>query len=46
MVAYLAETSLVNLIKNKMAAPEQAKTLVRKLYQSDADMRVDKEKNC
>jgi hypothetical protein len=45
IVAYRAETVLANLIKNQMASPEQARTLIRRLYQSDADIRIDKDLN-
>jgi hypothetical protein len=45
IVAYRAETAMANLIKNQMTSPEQARTLIRRLYQSDADIRVDKDLN-
>jgi hypothetical protein len=41
IIAYRAETALCNLIKNLMASPQQARTLVRKFYSSDADIELD-----
>jgi hypothetical protein len=42
IIAYRAETALCNIIKKEMASPEQARTLMRKFYSSDADIEVDK----
>jgi len=41
IIAYLAETAMCNTIKKQMSAPEQARTLMRKLYSSDADIETD-----
>jgi hypothetical protein len=41
IIAYRAETALANLIKKKMAVPERARSLIRTIYQSDADIKVD-----
>ena len=43
IIAYRAETALANLIKRKMAVPERARSLIRTIYQSDADIKVDNE---
>jgi hypothetical protein len=44
IIAYRAETALANLIKKQMSVPAQARSLIRKIYQSDADIKVDQEK--
>jgi hypothetical protein len=41
IIAYRAETALCNIIKKQMTSPQQARTLIRKLYTADADMEVD-----
>jgi hypothetical protein len=41
IIAYRAETSLCNTIKEKMASPQQARTLIRKFYTADADIEPD-----
>ena len=41
IVAYRAETALCNIIKEQMASPQQARSLIRKLYSSDADIELD-----
>ena len=41
IIAYRAETAMCNIIKKQMASPQQARTLIRKLYSSDADIEVD-----
>jgi hypothetical protein len=41
IIAYRAETALCNIIKKQMTAPEQARTLIRKLYSADADIELD-----
>ena len=41
IIAYRAETALCNIIKKQMASPQQARTLIRKLYSSDADIELD-----
>ena len=43
IIAYRAETALANMIKKKMATPERARSLIRTIYQSDADIKVDNE---
>jgi hypothetical protein len=45
IIAYRAETTLVNLIKKQMSSQEQARALVRRLYAADADIEVDKSNN-
>jgi DNA-binding transcriptional regulator/RsmH inhibitor MraZ len=45
MIGYRAETSLANQIKPLMSSPEQARNLIRSIYQSNADLKVDKENN-
>jgi len=42
IIAYRAETALCNIINKQMASPQQARTLIRKLYSSDADIELDK----
>ena len=42
MIGYWAETSLANHIKPFMSRPEQARTLIRSIYQAHADLKVDK----
>ncbi|MDR0573666.1 MAG: hypothetical protein LBG96_06480 [Tannerella sp.] len=44
IIAYQAETAMVNRIKKQMANPEQARSLIRKFYRADADIIVDNEK--
>ena len=41
IIAYRAETALCNTIKKQMASPQQARTLIRKLYSADADIDLD-----
>jgi hypothetical protein len=41
IIAYRAETALCNIIKKQMASPQQARTLIRKLYSADADIELD-----
>jgi hypothetical protein len=41
IIAYRAETTLCHIIKKQMTSPQQARTLIRKLYASDADIEVD-----
>jgi hypothetical protein len=45
IIAYRAETAMVNLIKKQMANPEQARSLIRRFYGADADIDVDKSQN-
>ena len=45
MIGYRAETSLANHIKPMMSSPEQARNLIRSIYQSNADLKVDIQKN-
>jgi hypothetical protein len=45
IIAYRAETAMANLIKKQMSVPEQARSLIRRLYSSDADIEVDKINN-
>ena len=41
IIAYRAETAMCNVIKKKMSNPEQARSLMRKLYSADADIEMD-----
>jgi hypothetical protein len=41
IIAYRAETALCNIIKKQMSTPQQARSLIRKLYTSDADIEID-----
>jgi len=43
MIGYWAETSLANHIKPWMKNPEEARNLMRSIYQSNADLRIDKQ---
>jgi hypothetical protein len=45
IIAYRAETALCNIIKKEMASPEQARSMIRKFYTSDADIHEDKVNN-
>ncbi len=44
MVAYRAETSMANLLRPEMSRPDKARHLVRTLFQSEADLIADYEK--
>ena len=41
IIAYRADTAMCNVIKKKMSNPEQARSLMRKLYSADADIEMD-----
>jgi hypothetical protein len=41
VIAYRAEKAMCNMIKTQMASPEQACSLMRKLYSADADIETD-----
>ncbi len=45
MIAYRAETAMANLIKPNMTHPDEARKLLQQVYQSDANLRVDKTNN-
>ena len=45
MICYWAETALANQIKPLMSSPEEARTLIRSIYQSSADLKVNKQTN-
>jgi len=45
IIAYRAETSLANQIKNFMAHKDEARLLLKKIYKSDANLKVDKINN-
>jgi len=45
VIAYRAETAMCNIIKKQMANPEQARSLMRKLYSADADIETDNVNN-
>ena len=42
VVAFRAETAMCIIIKKQMVSPEQARSLMRKLYASDADIETDR----
>jgi hypothetical protein len=41
IIAYRAETAMCNIIKKQMTSPQQARTLIRKLYSAGADIELD-----
>lgn len=43
MIAYRAETSMANIIADKMTAPDQARRVLQSLYKQHVDLKVDKE---
>ncbi len=43
MIAYRAETSMANMIKKDMSHPDHARTLLKQIYSSDANIRPDHE---
>jgi len=43
MIAYRSETAMANLIKPHMKHPDEARKLIRQLYQTDADIKPDYE---
>ena len=43
MIAYRAETAMANLLRETITRPDEARTLLRALYQSDADLLPDHE---
>ena len=45
MVGYWAETSLANQIRPLMSNPDEARTVIRSIYQSNADLVVDRAQN-
>jgi vacuolar-type H+-ATPase subunit I/STV1 len=45
MIGFWAETALVNQIKLMMKNPDEARTLIRSIYQSNADLQVDNQSN-
>jgi hypothetical protein len=45
MTGYWAESALVNQIRPLMKNPEEARSLIRSIYQSNADLMVDKLNN-
>jgi hypothetical protein len=45
VIAYRAETAMCNIIKKPMSNPEQARSLMRKLYSADADIETDNVNN-
>jgi len=45
MIGFWAETSLINIIKPMMKNPNEARTVIRSIYQSNADLIVDKQNN-
>jgi hypothetical protein len=44
IIAYRAETAMCNMIKKQMTNPEEARSLIRRLYSADADIETDYEK--
>jgi DNA-binding transcriptional regulator/RsmH inhibitor MraZ len=45
MIGYWAESSLANQIRPLMSKPDEAKSIIRSIYQSNADLIVDKQNN-
>ena len=45
MISYRAETAMANSIKNKMSHPNEARLLLKRIYNSDANINPDYEKN-
>lgn len=45
MIAYRAETSMVNIIRKHMSHPKEARKLLQQLYKTDANLKVDKNNN-
>jgi hypothetical protein len=45
MIGYRAESALCNQIKPLMSKPEEARSLIRSIYQAQADLIVDKQNN-
>lgn len=45
MIAYRAETAMANRIKPHMSHPDEARKLLQQVYQSDANLWVDKTNN-
>jgi DNA-binding transcriptional regulator/RsmH inhibitor MraZ len=45
MIGYWAESSLANQIRPLMKNPEEARSIIRSIYQSNADLIVDKQNN-
>jgi DNA-binding transcriptional regulator/RsmH inhibitor MraZ len=43
MIGYRAETALANQIKSLISNPEEARSVIRSIYQSNADLKVDKQ---
>jgi hypothetical protein len=43
MICYWAESSLANQIRPLMSKPDEARSLIRSIYQSNADLIVDKQ---
>jgi hypothetical protein len=41
IIAYRAETAMCNIIKKQMSNPEEARSLMRRLYSADADIETD-----
>lgn len=42
MIAYRAETAMANMIKSNMSHPDEARKLLQQVYQSDANLWVNK----
>ena len=45
IISYRAESALCNIIKKQMESPDQARSLMRKLYTIDADIETDEINN-
>ena len=43
MIAYRAETAMANLLRETITRPDEARTLLRSLYQTEADLLPDYE---
>ena len=45
LIAYRAETALSNIIKNHMSHDDESRLLLKQIYKTDANLKVDKENN-
>ena len=43
MIAYRAETAMVNILRNYITKKDEARSLVRQIFMTDADIEPDKE---
>ncbi len=45
LIAYRAETALSNIIKQHMSHEDESRLLLKQIYKTDANLKVDKQKN-